>query len=343
MTILREDGGRQLREDGDLVLRQEILITLFASQTLSAVTQTATTAAPTVRALTANQNLRAVTQMAAAQPIPVPADSTVSAAQTLLPVAFASSIGVVPLPAPPPAPTPIPPSPVEEPSVSLAAKGDLEDMVARQAAVLPPWFGPPGTAPPVLRLPLLMAASVASWLYGLIAYAKKQTRIKTATGGWLDLIAFDFFGRRIRRRSGQTDDAFRTRILVELFRPRGTRPAMAAILRDLTGREPRIFEPQRPADVGGIGIDGGMGIGVAGAIGSLGVPGEVFIDVFRSPDAGIPYAAGIGIPVGGIGVPSRLVIASLEQIRGALRDVDVYDAVEATRPVGITTWVRISL
>lgn len=221
--------------------------------------------------------------------------------------------------------------------------GDLANNIHRQSEVIPPWFGAPGSAPPVIRTILAMSGAMGTWLYGLVSYARAQTRIKTATDGWLDLIAWDFFGKRIRRRYAQSDESFRKRILTELFRPRATRPAMISVLKDLTGQTPRIFEPQRPQDTGGIGLGGGLGIGVSGAIGSLALPGQVFIDVFRSPDAGIPMAAGIGTSVGGIGVASRLVVSSLEQIRGALTDADVYSAVEATRPAGIITWVRISL
>lgn len=236
---------------------------------------------------------------------------------------------------------PLPPTmPVEEP-LPVRVTGDAEDMMARQIAVLPPWWGAPGIIPATLRLPLAMSARVGAWLHALFAYARLQTRIKTATGGWLDLIAWDFFGRRIRRRAGQPDDSFRRRILAEMFRPRATRPAMASALRDLTGREPRIFEPSRPQDTGGIGIPSGLAIGTTGAIGSLALPGNVFIDVYRSPDAGIAYAAGIGTPAGGIGIPSRLVIANLDLVRGALTDADVYGAIEATRPAGIIVWTRM--
>lgn len=241
----------------------------------------------------------------------------------------------------PPEAPPLPDQPVQEP-VPVAVTGDLEDMVARQAAVLPPWFGAPGAVPDVLRLPLAMAGSVGAWLYELIGYARKQIRIRTATDGWLDLIANDFFGRRVLRRSGQGDDSFRRRIQIEMFRPRATRPAMRAVLEDLTGVPPRIFEPGNPLDTGGIGIPSGLGVGVAGAVGSIVLPGNVFIDAYIKPDSGVPFAAGIGFPVGGIGVPSRLVVASLEDIRGTLRDEDVYAAVEATRPVGTVAWVRIS-
>ncbi len=215
--------------------------------------------------------------------------------------------------------------------------------MVRMASILPPWFGTHGLLSPVMRMVMAMAAVVGQWMHGLLLFVRLQTRIRTATGGFLDLIAWDFFGPRVRRRTGQTDDSFRRRIQVEMFRPRATRPAMASIVNDLTGYQPRIFEPSRPYDAGGIGIPSNIGIGVAGALGSTSYPGNVFIDVLRAPNAGIPYASGIGIPAGGIGVPSRLVIASLDQIRGQLRDEDIYSAINATRPVGIQAWVRMVL
>lgn len=214
-------------------------------------------------------------------------------------------------------------------------------MIRRQAAILPPWFGPPGIAPPVLRIPMAMGGWVASWVHDLIIFVRRQSRIKTATGGWLDLIAYDFFGNRVRRKLAQTDEAFRRRILIEMFRRRNTRPAMISALKDLTGFEPRIFEPARPQDTGGIGIAGGMGIGVSGAIGTIGQPGEVYIDVYRTPEAGIANVAGIGMSVGGIGVASRLVISDLSQVRGALTDEDIRAAVVATRAEGIRVWMRV--
>lgn len=249
--------------------------------------------------------------------------------------------GFVPVAQTPSAGPTLPDIPVEAPYIPPAT-GDLEDMIDRQAAVLPPWFGAPGTVPAVLRLPLSMAGAVGSYIYDLIGYAKLQTRLKTATGGWLDLAAFDFFGRRIRRREGQGDESFRRRILIELFRPRATRPAMISVLRDATGVTPRIFEPARPEDSGAWGAAGGMGYGASGVYGSTSLPGTAFIDVFRRPDAGIPYAAGYGTPAAGYGTGSRAVYSSLEQITGQLTDADIYATVEATRPAGVVTWVRIS-
>lgn len=217
-----------------------------------------------------------------------------------------------------------------------------EGMERRIAAVLPPWFGPPGTVPAVLQTVIAMPAAVALWLHRFIGYATRQTRIGTAEGGWLDLIAFDFFGRRVRRRVAQSDASLRSKIRIELFRERVTRRGLRQVLVDLTGRAPRIFEPWRPADTGGIGLPN-MGIGVAGRIGSLNMPGAVFVDAYRTPDAGIPNAAGIGTSYAGIGaVGSNLVVAVLDQVRGTLTDADVIAAVESVRPAGVTVWMTIS-
>ena len=127
--------------------------------------------------------------------------------------------------------------------------GDQQDMMARLRAVLPTrWF--PDSAP-VLDGLLSGLASGWSWAYQQLQYVKAQTRIATATDVWLDIIANDFFGGRLARRVGQSDGAFRDRIQRELFRERGTRGAIIAVLHDLTGRAPLVFEPARTTDTGG--------------------------------------------------------------------------------------------
>ncbi|MGC7986177.1 hypothetical protein ACP3XM_25370, partial [Salmonella enterica] len=68
----------------------------------------------------------------------------------------------------------------------------------------------------------------------LWAYAKLQTRIKWATDGWLDMIAADFFGDTLLRKKGQGDSSFRNRIIINLSRGRGTRPAMIQVLEEIT-------------------------------------------------------------------------------------------------------------
>jgi hypothetical protein len=44
-----------------------------------------------------------------------------------------------------------------------------------------------------------------------INYTKLQTRIKSATDGFLDLISWDFFGPELPRNGAETDNAYRIR------------------------------------------------------------------------------------------------------------------------------------
>lgn len=97
-----------------------------------------------------------------------------------------------------------------------------------------------------------------------ITYVKLQTRIRTATDGFLDLISWDYFGPTLPRNTSEVDNAFRARILANLLRPRVTRQGMITTLTLLTGRAPRVFEPKRPMDTGGWGGNPFGGYGVAG-------------------------------------------------------------------------------
>lgn len=222
--------------------------------------------------------------------------------------------------------------------------GDSDDMLARIKATLPGWFP---SSSPILDGVLSAFANVASWVYGLIVYAKAQTRILTATDGWLDLIAFDFFGRRVQRGS-RTDVAFRTAIIAELFRPRNTRQAIIDVLTALTGNVPDIFEPARPQDTGayapgpsGDGRGYGLAYGIAGGYGSLLMPYEILVTAHRSPSGGIPNVIGYGASAGGYSTPSTFEYGNMGMIQGALTDADIYSAVDNVRAAGITAWVRI--
>jgi hypothetical protein len=131
------------------------------------------------------------------------------------------------------------------------AIGDNTDMWGRLKNLLPVgWFGDNN---PIRDALLWGYANALAWGYTLYLYAKDQTRIKSATDGWLDLIGFDFFGNNLVRYANQTDSSYRNRILINIFRERTTRHAMEQVLYDLTGRWPIIIEPARPADVGSYG------------------------------------------------------------------------------------------
>jgi hypothetical protein len=130
------------------------------------------------------------------------------------------------------------------------ATGDQQDLAGRLQALLPRWFG---DNPPLLTALLQGFAAAYCHIYSLVAYAKLQTRINTATGSWLDLIAADFFGSSVTRDPGQGDAALLGKIRVNLFRERATRSAVSRVLQDLTGRAPVIFEPMRAGDTGAYG------------------------------------------------------------------------------------------
>ena len=217
--------------------------------------------------------------------------------------------------------------------------GDANDMLARIKAVLPLHWFPDVT--PVLDGVLSGFAAAWAWLYSMLGYAKLQTRIATATDSFLDVIALDFFGDRLARRADESDDTFRVRIQAELLRERGTRPALVAVLTELTGRAPVIFEPTRPADTGAWNEAEGLGWGVAGGWGSLMLPHQCFATAFRPKGAGIATVAGYGTYAGGYGGGS-IEYADLFMIQGLVTDIDIENAIAGVLPAATIAWVRIT-
>lgn len=218
------------------------------------------------------------------------------------------------------------------------ATGDQKDIFNRLKALLPPtWFD---ANSPFLDGVLTACAQALAWCYSLYVYAKIQTRISTATDGWLDLAAYDFFGTNVQRSAGQSDDLFRNQMKISLFRERGTRQAIIDILEDMTGKTPYIFEPQRPMDTGSYG--GPMiGYGVAGGYGSLMLPYQAFVTAYRPSGSGIPYIAGYSSTPSGYSVASRGEYASQSMITGSITDVQVYEAIAAVKMEGTLVWVRL--
>lgn len=222
------------------------------------------------------------------------------------------------------------------------ATGDQSDIFTRLKSLIPRWFSDSST----IRDGLLQGLAWAgSFIYSLITYARLQTRIKTATEGWLDMIAADFFGAALVRSANQSDASFRARIIINLFRERATRWAIIAVLKDLTGRTPLVFEPTRPADTGGYGV-AGAGYGVAGGYGSLLIPYQAFVTAFRPVGTGIPNVAGYGGTVGGpgpggYGTSAQVEYASMSMIQGAVTDADICAAIDSVKAAGTAVWTRI--
>lgn len=190
--------------------------------------------------------------------------------------------------------------------------------------------------------------------YDLLTYIDKQTRLTTATGFWLDLIARDFTNGDIVRHQNELDDKFRHRLQIDIMRPKVTRCALECGLANLTGYAPTIIEPLSTEDCGAYGSYGGYG--VAGAYGSLITPFQVFVTAIRPVGEGIPTVNGYsmshsgysvlpGNPFGYISsVPPNYgtgQYASLDEIGGDVTDADIYQTVADTMSAGCTAWTQI--
>lgn len=218
------------------------------------------------------------------------------------------------------------------------ATGDASDFLRRIKALIPNNWFTPGQSP-LLDGVLSGFAQVLSFNYAQLAYLRLQTRIATATDGFLDLIANDFFGPRLFRQANQSDSSFRARIVASVLRKRNTRDAVTSIVTQLTGKAPIIFEPTRPLDTG---VWDGPGIGwdVTGGWGSNLLPYQSFVTVFRPPGQGVPNIAGWDSPAGAWDTPSQFAWTTAAQLDG-LTDADLYAAVDSVRPIGFTIWVAI--
>jgi hypothetical protein len=220
----------------------------------------------------------------------------------------------------------------------VSPAGEVDYEANRIFSLMPAgWFG---DAPPFVSALIYGFAAINAFLFSLISYAKLQTRIKTATDGFLDLIALDFFGYTLVRKSGQTNDSFRNTIIANLFRERGTRKSITSVIKDITGTTPEIFEPSLPKDTGGYGL-AVCGYGAAGRYGSLSLPYQSFVTVTKPKVATIPLVAGYRVPVGAYSTNSRIKYSSLSEMPSSASDADIYQAIESVRPSGTVIWVRI--
>ncbi len=129
----------------------------------------------------------------------------------------------------------------------MAATGSQTDIIGHLQDWLPQgWF--PNTAGTRIYAILSGFASVLSTIYSLITYTKMQTRVATATDGFLDLASQDYLGSNLPRLLGETDTAFSARIRASVFLAANTRPAIQKALENLTGNPVRMIEPWQPND-----------------------------------------------------------------------------------------------
>jgi hypothetical protein len=224
--------------------------------------------------------------------------------------------------------------------------GDLSDFVSRLWAVLPKrWFSEQS---PILESLLRSIGTTWVWLYGLTMYVTTQMRLMTATDQWLDLTATDYFGTSLRRKTSESDFAYRGRIQAALLQEAATRSAVAAALNRLTGAGPIIFEPANCMDAGSYGSMTnaadmpytGMVYGSVGGWGSLQLPLQFFVTTRAPPTPGVAMLAGYGTPAGsyGGGVISYI---DLSLLQGHLTDADIQATLCSLLPINAVAWLRI--
>jgi hypothetical protein len=208
--------------------------------------------------------------------------------------------GAIPFTPPPPPPPP------------QSGVGSQADILNRLQRLMPPgWFAVGAT--PIRDALLAGIANAFAFVFSLFAYLKLQTRVATATDGFLDLISFDFFGNALPRAASQLDPSYRASIQASLFPRRNTRTAIIGVLTQVTGIAPIVFEPGRAADAGCYNV-GTMAYNTAGAYGSLNLPYQSFVTAYR-PRPGSPQFG--------------------------ISDADIYAAAERVRMGGTVIWVRI--
>jgi hypothetical protein len=218
-----------------------------------------------------------------------------------------------------------------------------QDIFLRIKETLPArWFG---EETPILDS--VVNCLSAGWvgLFNLLNYTQMQTRISTAFGEWLDLIARDFFRHRIKRRQRETDASFRSRIFQELLRDRCTRAAVSTLLLDLTGRPPIIFEPTNPQDTGCYGSLGSPGAGeaaycISGGWGNLDLPFQAFVRAFRPETAGIAMVNGWSGDIGGFGIGLSSYV-SLDTNSSQAADAELYQRVSDIIPAVTIVWMSV--
>jgi hypothetical protein len=211
------------------------------------------------------------------------------------------------------------------------AIGDQTDIFNRLKGLLPPWYG---DSSPNLDANLKGGAGTAlSFTYSFYKYAVLQTRIKTATGDFLDLISNDFFGTKLPRRTDENDASFRNRILARLLQEKATLNGMRQALYKLTGRYPIIYEPRW-----GGGFYGANSFYRQAVYGSRFYPYQFWIIAFRpttnskNPDYynGASYYGELSY----YGDISNNVITVTDQ--------DIYDLIDDVKPIGTLQHVTIS-
>jgi hypothetical protein len=221
---------------------------------------------------------------------------------------------------------------------------DAATFATRLRSLLPKgWFSDDA---PILGAVLGSFAEPWAWLSQTLAYVGSQTRIETASDGWLDLIGADFFGLSLQRRPNEADETYKARIKSNILVDAGTRQSLINGVESLTGSIARVFEPSNCSDTGGYGeftatlgdVGRGFAYGSAGGWGSLNLPYQVFITIITEPEPGEPMPIGYGGSGGGYSAGS-LVYNSLSKVPGSVTDDHIRQVIRRLLPVNCIAWL----
>ncbi len=222
---------------------------------------------------------------------------------------------------------------------------DAATFATRLRSLLPKgWFSDDA---PILGALLGGFAEPWAWLSQTLAYVGSQTRIETASDGWLDLIGADFFGSSLQRRFDEADETYKRRVKSNILTDAGTRQSLIDGVERLTGSSAQIFEPSNCSDTGGYGdfntasrsVGRGFAYGSAGGWGSLKLPYQVFITIITEPEPGEPMPIGYGGSGGGYSAGS-FVYNSLSQVPGGMTDDEIRQVVRRFLPINCIAWLR---
>lgn len=231
----------------------------------------------------------------------------------------------------------------DNPAISIAAPGTSLDILSRVKRLIPGrWFS---WVAPYRDAVLGGLSDDFAWAFSLIGYARLQTRLATATGPWLDILAYDFLNRYLLRR-GMDDNTFRTIIQATILQERVTRAGVQnAVTTLLDGVPPRIIEPWSTGDCGswyGVNKKGGLfAFNRIGCWGSIQLPGQYFMQLSRQGLVltGVPIVAGWQGYTGGWGT-GGFAWNGGETSQIGVTDQQVYDIIAYTKPTGTTAWVQ---
>lgn len=211
--------------------------------------------------------------------------------------------------------------------------GDQADFFQRLRGLLPASWFPDDS--PVVDAVLQAPAWALSSNYAQIQYAGLQERIERATDGWLDVVSNDYFHGALPRRANETDASFRARIQANLFIQGPTRGDMAQVMRLLIGADATFIEPSNATDCGGLDLQGGWD--QAGRWGDP-LPYQGFMILPRPRGGGVPNIGGWDQSALGYDQQGEWTDPSMSN--AAVSDAAVYAAIEASRALGTTLWVR---